>query len=58
MNQRREIDESDVDLLLMHLTDLQVANVFGLSVHEVFELRRARRRVGSYHQLQTRDAGG
>jgi hypothetical protein len=40
----RQIDERDVDRLLAGLTDMQIANVFGMTEQEVSELRLSRRR--------------
>jgi len=43
MTARREIDERDIDQLLAALSDHQIAELFGLTEFEVFELRRQRR---------------
>jgi hypothetical protein len=40
----RQIDERDVNRLLAGLTDMQIANVFGMTEQEVSELRLSRRR--------------
>ena len=42
MAERREIDERDVDRLLAALTDLQIAELFGMTETEVSELRQLR----------------
>jgi hypothetical protein len=51
--ERRSIDPRDVDRLLRHLTDAQIAGLFGISVAEVRALRadherraKARREAG------------
>jgi hypothetical protein len=43
MGQRRNIDERDVDRLLAALSDRQIAELFGISETEVFDLRQSRR---------------
>ena len=43
MDQRRNIDERDVDQLLAALSDRQIAELFGMSEMEVFDLRQSRR---------------
>ncbi|MFT5510382.1 MAG: shikimate kinase [Hyphomicrobiaceae bacterium] len=43
MGQRRNIDERDVDQLLAALSDRQIAELFGMSEMEVFDLRQSRR---------------
>lgn len=49
---RRNIDTRDVDRLLSALSDVQIANVFDMSIGEVFELRQSRRMAGG--QVETR----
>jgi hypothetical protein len=44
MDPPRQIDERDVNRLLAGLTDMQIANVFGMTEQEVSELRLSRRR--------------
>ncbi len=46
MARRRNIDTRDIDRLLSALSDVQIANVFGMAVGEVFELRQSRRTAG------------
>lgn len=43
MGERRNIDERDVDQLLAALTDRQIAELFGMSEADVFDLRQSRR---------------
>ena len=42
MPKRRNIDERDIDRLLSALTDTQIASLYGMSVIEVYRLRRSR----------------
>lgn len=43
MNKGRDIDERDIDRLLAALTDLQIAELYGMSEAEVSKLRQSRR---------------
>lgn len=43
MTIRRQIDDRDVNRLLSALSDVQIANLFGMSLHEVYELRQSRK---------------
>ncbi len=52
MNARRNIDERDIDRLLSALSDHQIAELFGLTETEVFELRRKRRRLETERLLR------
>jgi hypothetical protein len=42
MARRREIDERDIDTLLAALTDLQIADLYGIALAEVSEIRQSR----------------
>ena len=43
MAKRREIDDRDVDKLLSALTDLQIAELFGMTAAEVSKVQKRRR---------------
>ena len=45
MPKRREIDERDVDRLLAALTDRQIADLYDMTVIEVYRLRRSRQPI-------------
>jgi hypothetical protein len=43
MAEPRDIDERDVDKLLALLTNVQIANLYGMTLDQVMSLRRLRR---------------
>ena len=43
MNDKREIDERDIDKLLLALSDVQLAKLFDMTVTEVSKLRQSRK---------------
>ncbi len=49
MVKKREIDERDIDRLLSALTDLQIAELFGMTETAVFRLRQERRSKSKQH---------
>ena len=57
MVKRREIDERDIDMLLMALTDIQIAELFGQTEQEISQLRRSRQ-LKSLRSIMDRKSSG